>query len=87
MRMDLDSMIKKVESKKLLPINQRVFPALKKLRELRNRVHLQLSNSPTDHDFNSFNYNDYKMMSNILYAILASKRISKQDVYESLKKK
>lgn len=36
MRMDLDSMIKKVEAKKLLSIEHENFPALKRLRDLRN---------------------------------------------------
>ncbi len=70
MRMDLDSMIKRIEKKNLLTINHDVFPALKKLRELRNRVHLQSGNEATDHDYNNFGFEEIQMMRRILYAIL-----------------
>lgn len=72
MRMDLDSMIKKVEKKNLLSIDHDVFPALKKLRELRNRVHLQIGDGPYDHDYNCFGFNEMQMMRRILYTILTS---------------
>lgn len=62
MRMDLDSMLKRVEKKKLLSIDHKNFPILKRLRELRNRVHLHIGENSTDHDFNNFNYNEKKLM-------------------------
>jgi hypothetical protein len=69
-RMDLDSMIKKIEKRNLLSINHDAFPALKKLRELRNRVHLQLGEDATDHDYNNFGFEEIQMMRRILYAVL-----------------
>ena len=72
MRMDLDSMIKKVEKKRLLTIDHNVFPALKKLRELRNRVHLQSGEGAYDHDYNSIGFAEIQMMRRILYAILTT---------------
>ena len=72
MRMDLDSMIKRIEKKNLLSINHDIFPALKKLRELRNRVHLQSGDEATDHDYNNFGFSEIQMMRRILYAILIS---------------
>lgn len=72
MRMDLDSMIKRIESKKLLTIEHDSFPTLKRLRELRNRVHIHLGNGEFDHDFNSFNLKDKELMGKILYTILTS---------------
>ena len=71
-RMDLDSMIKKVEKKHLLTIDHNVFPALKKLRELRNRVHLQLGEHAYDHDYNSIGFEEIQMMRRILYVILTA---------------
>ena len=71
-RMDLDSMIKKVEKKHLLTIDHNVFPALKKLRELRNRVHLQLGEHAYDHDYNSIGFEEIQMMLRILYVILTA---------------
>ncbi len=71
-RMDLDSMIKKIEKKNLLTINHHVFPALKKLRELRNRVHLQLGEGAYDHDYNSIGFEEIQMMRRILFAVLTT---------------
>lgn len=75
MRMDLDSMIKSVEKKNILSINHNVFPALKKLRELRNRVHLQLGESAYDHDYNTINLEEIQMMRRILFAVLSATEI------------
>lgn len=75
MRMDLDSMIKKIEKKHLLSIDHNAFPALKILRELRNRVHLQIGNGPCDHDYNCFGNEEIQMMRRILYTILTSAEI------------
>lgn len=72
MRMDLDSMIKKIEKKNLLTIDHNVFPALKKLRELRNRVHLQSGEGAYDHDYNCIRFEEIQMMRRILFAILTS---------------
>jgi len=72
MRMDLDSMIKKVESKNLLKIEHSNFPVIKKLRALRNRVHLQLGEHHSDNDYNNFGYNEKRMMGRILYTILTT---------------
>jgi len=75
MRMDLDSMIKKIEKKNILTIKHNVFPALKKLRELRNRVHLQAGDGAYDHDYNSIGFEEIQMMRRILFAILTSPEI------------
>lgn len=72
MRMDLDSMIKKIEKKHLLSIDHSAFPALKTLRELRNRVHLQIGDGPYDHDYNCFGFEEIQMMRRILYTILVT---------------
>ena len=79
MRMDLDSMIKRIEKKHLISINHSDFPALKQLRELRNRVHLQSGESAYDHDYNAFGNDEYKLMKRILYSILTTPEICKND--------
>lgn len=66
MRMDLDSMIKKIEKKNLLNIDHKNFPMLKKLRNLRNRVHLQQSNDKSDTDYHNFSWSEKKEMGDIL---------------------
>ncbi len=73
MRMDLDSMIKKIEHKGLLSIDHSTFPALKNLRRLRNQVHLQNGDSPTEHDYNKFSSEEFFLMRKILYSILICK--------------
>lgn len=70
--MDLDSMIKKIEDKKLLDVDHNIFSALKKLKRLRNRVHLQEGIKSNDHDFNNFNKEEFMRMREILYLILIS---------------
>lgn len=70
LRMDLDSMIKKIEKKKILSIEHSTFPVLKKLRELRNRVHLQLGKDQRDHDYKNFTTNNLELMRTILYEIV-----------------
>lgn len=76
--MSLDAMIKSVESKNLLSITHDSFPVLKKLRELRNRVHLQEGDGAYDHDYNAFNLAEIQMMRQILYTILTAPEICKQ---------
>lgn len=83
MRMDLDSMIKKVEKKHILTINHNVFPALKKLRELRNRVHLQVGDGAYGHDYNNIGFEEIQMMRRILFTILTSPEIcNSKDTFE-----
>lgn len=75
MRMDLDSMIKKAERKHIFSIDHNVFPALKQLRELRNRVHLQIGEDSLDHDYNRIHKEEVQMMRRILYAVLTAPEI------------
>lgn len=83
MRMDLDSMIKKIEKKHILTIDHNVFPALKQLRVLRNRVHLQVGDHAFDHDYNSIGFNEIQMMRRILYSILTAPEIcNKLETFE-----
>jgi hypothetical protein len=72
MRMDLDSMIKRIEKKHILTIDHSAFPVLKKLRELRNKVHLQTGDTAYDHDYNSFGIDEIQMMRRILYIVLTA---------------
>ena len=79
MRMDLDSMIKKIESHHLLSIDHESFPELKRLRELRNRVHLQVGNNPYDHDYNSIGTNEIRLARKLLYAVLTSNEVCQDE--------
>ncbi|WBW98837.1 hypothetical protein [Oceanirhabdus sp. W0125-5] len=91
MRMDLDSMIKKIESKKLLSIEHKNFPIIKKLRGLRNRVHLQQANNRFDTDYHNFSYEEKNEMGEILYTILTDEIFCTMpqypEIFEFLKNK
>jgi len=67
--MVFNSMLKKAKDKKLLGENRNIYLQLKKLKKLRNKVHLQGANNFADTDWNSFNANDVRMMAEVLYEL------------------
>lgn len=67
--MTFDTMLKKAESKKLLGNDHSLYAKLKRLRPLRNRVHLQEIAQPVDHDWNAFKVLDYKLMMQVIHAV------------------
>ena len=76
-QMNLDELIKKLENHRdALGVDHLVYPALKRLKNLRNRVHLQKLESETDHDYNAFDYSVKKEMGSILYQILTSNMVT-----------
>lgn len=84
--MTLDSMIKKIESKKLIDIPHNGFPYIKRLKRLRNKVHLQINEHPDDTDWYTFNYVDYLWMKYTLYRILTNSKFDNNaDVIKFLK--
>ena len=86
-RMDLDAMIQSLSHHhEALNVNHLVYPALKRLKNLRNRVHLQKIESNYDHDYNAFNYTEKKEMGSILYEILTSNMVTDNpSMFEFLK--
>lgn len=86
-QMSLDQLIKKLERHHdALKVNHLVYPALKRLRGLRNRIHLQKLESETDHDYNAFDFKTKKEMGSILYQILTSEMVtSSPNAFDFLK--
>lgn len=86
-RMDMSDLIQVLSHHHdALQVNHKVYPALKRLRKLRNRVHLQMLESSTDHDYNAFNFSDKKEMGAILYEILTSNMVTNSpEVFDFLK--
>lgn len=84
MRMDLDSMIKRIEKKKLLSIEHSNFPTLKKLRNLRNRVHLQESNDRYDTDYHNFSRKEKTEMGQILNILLTDETFNNMPQYPNI---
>lgn len=68
--MTFDAMIKKAEKKKILgSSNPNIYPRLKHLRKLRNKVHLQSIDEPTDTDWNSFPPSELHAMAEVIHLI------------------
>ena len=56
-QMNLDELIKILNRHhSALGVDHLIYPALKRLKDLRNRVHLQKTEGNTDHDYNAFDY-------------------------------
>ncbi len=70
--MTFDAMIKCSKSNKLLGTRPAIYEKLESLRSLRNKVHLQIINNPTDTDWNSFTSVHLSDLSKVLYSILTS---------------
>lgn len=70
--MAYDDMLKKARDKKMLGIGHEVYNKLDKLRLLRNSIHLQAIDHNSDTDWNSFNFKEYQLMNEVLYAVLTS---------------
>ena len=89
--MHLHKMIEVIEkhrkdNPKVLDVSHTIYTPLKRLKELRNRVHLQISQHNTDHDYNAFSYIEKQEMGFILYQILTSEGISQNPAtFEFLK--
>ena len=76
-QMNLDDLIKILDTHhSALEVDHLVYPSLRRLKSLRNRVHLQKSDGNTDHDYNAFDLSVKKEMSEILHDILTSPKIT-----------
>lgn len=67
--MTFDAMIKKAEAKHVLGHNHTVYADLKRVRRLRNRVHLQVVDHPTDTDWNAFSFKDLCAMARTIHEV------------------
>ena len=87
LQMNFDELIKILERHhSALEVDHLVYPALKRLKDLRNRVHLQKSEGNKDHDYNAFDYSVKKEMSKILHDILTSPKITDHpEIFEFIK--
>ncbi len=70
--MPFDTLIKKARSHHIFGPSRAMYQKLDALRNLRNKVHLQLINSPTDTDWNSFGRTHVSDMSKVLHAVFTS---------------
>ncbi|SGY89625.1 hypothetical protein [Moritella viscosa] len=70
--MSFDAMIKCAKSKHIFGSNKAIYEKLESLRNLRNKVHLQVINNPNDTDWNTFNNLDLSDVCKVLYDIFTS---------------
>jgi len=70
--MTFDAMIKSAKSNSIFGSSKVMYTTLESLREIRNKVHLQVINNPTDTDWNTFNPEDLSNMFKVLFSILVS---------------
>ena len=76
-QMNLDELIKILNRHhSALGVDHLIYPALKRLKDLRNRVHLQKTEGNTDHDYNALDYSVKNEMSEFLHDILTSPKIT-----------
>lgn len=71
-QMTFDAMIQKARSKRLLGQNLNLYDDLQELRELRNKVHLQAIDEPTDTDWNAFQLADLQQMYRVVHGVFTS---------------
>ena len=77
LQMTLDEMINKlVHHHEALGIKHLDYPVMRRLKQMRNRVHLQAISGPNDHDYNAFDWRSKTEMQTILYHVLTSPKIA-----------
>ena len=70
--MTFDTLIKKVESKKLFGSSFPIYSKIKPLRQLRNKIHIHDSENSGDTDWYNFNRKEYELIREVLFEILRS---------------
>lgn len=76
-RMTFDEMLKCLKNHhKALSVDHLLYPQLNRIRDLRNRVHLQKGEGEKDHDYNAFDYSIRNEMRQILYNVLCSPKVT-----------
>lgn len=90
--MTLDSMLKKVEKKKLIGNEPQVYKDLNYLRRLRNKIHLYVIEKSLDTDWNNFGENELELIKKSLRAIInasvfSQKKNEKERIFDFLKQK
>lgn len=80
LKMTLDEMIKSLQHHhRALGVDHLIYPQLKRIRDLRNRVHLQKGEHEKDHDYNAFDFRAKNEMQDILYKILCSAAVTGEE--------
>ena len=88
-KMTFDEMLKCLKRHhEALSVDYLLYPQLNRIRDLRNRVHLQKGEGEKDYDYNAFDYSIKNEMRQILYNVLCSPKVTNPRVlhnYDFLK--
>ena len=81
-QMTYDAMIQKARSRRLLGSTSGVYDDLMSLKKLRNRVHLQAIDEPTDTDWNAFRATDLQTIYRVVHGIFTGSifRLTSEEV-------
>ena len=83
-KMTFDEMLKCLDNHhKALSVDYHLYPQLNRIRNLRNRVHLQKGEGEKDHDYNAFDYSIKNEMRQILYNVLCSSKVTDSRVLQN----
>ncbi len=87
LQMNLEEMIQKLNHHHdALGVDHNIYPALKRFKNFRNRIHLQMLDGNSDHDYNAFDFSVKKEMGAILYEILTSNVVTdRPETFDFLK--
>ena len=72
-QMDFEYLINKVQEKKLISLSGKLYPRLKELKQLRNKVHIHVIRYENDTDYLGIDYFDYLKARIFLLAVLQDK--------------
>lgn len=83
-KMTFDEMLKCLKRHhEALSVDHLLYPQLNRIRNLRNRVHLQKGEGEKDHDYNAFDYSIKNEMRQILYNVLCSSKVTDSRVLQN----
>ena len=80
-KINFDESIHLMQTNQILNASDAMYPVIRALQDLRNRLHLDKANQLMDSDYNSFGEGTYIITKLVLYKILNNKTVSKGNKY------
>ena len=80
-KINFDESIHLMQTNQILNASDAMYPVIRVLQDLRNRLHLDKANQLMDSDYNCFGEGTYKITKLVLYKILNNKIVSKDNKY------
>ena len=80
-KISFDEAIHLVEKNNVLTLNNNMYPVIRFLQELRNKIHLEKAKDINNSDYNSFDNAAYYLTKEVLYNVLNNRVVSKNNEY------